>query len=518
MHNPADLYKCVETVRLNAEDSSGNKAQIGTLITEYEVHRYDDVRNLTLLRAYHISCKQRVVIPSPAIPDFSNPTNAFSGYPAIWQSGMTLNPVAKGDTIQLVDYTPKTLNAAVTSSQNSSSTNDTTVSGQYTAGSSTSVTNSYEVGANLGFFGGAATGGMSGSFGHSTTDSSEASYSAGMAFGRNADVGSSNTMSIKDWGSYGSADALNQSPAWIWGQEYPWNVLQYYYVVKDYVTLPVSVENQLVYQAGEDSYVVPPSDLSLYGISFQSSARWVYAISQPVSPTETIVFTHSAAYWTGSHSIDKTKALKVFLTPADLSLAGPGTGGDGTYTSQPLNLVCLALDPIVEEELSNGAVVGFVPSQFYVDPGASGFGITSGANNLLVTGSGFDAPAVDTPMSAQINGGTPATLNVQFKVISSDIELTLFMKHWKGTATGCVLSFVVNGNAPFTRHVDALEAGSGADNVSTIILRNKDYTSAEFYDYLVLGLNTIAITISPSADPSAAQASCQYVIRALAVN
>lgn len=534
MLNAADLYKQIEIISINGKDGHGDAVQIGTLITEYEVHSYYDVRNLGSCRSYHISCKQRVVIPNATPPDFSSPSNVFSGYPAIWQSTVALNPISKTDAYQLVDYTPKTLNAAITSSLNASTAQDTSTSGQYTTGSSTSVTNSYEVSANLGFSGMALTGGVSGSYGHSETDTREQSLSVGTSVGRNIDVGSSNTMSIKDWASYGFTDPPNQTPSWIWGQEYPWNVLEYYYTDSgQFILLPDFVQKRLVYSLPASSgavvagdppptkdYVVPPSNLSLYGINFLASARWVYPAAAPVSAAENITFTHSVIYWEGSHALDSSQNLDVSLAPVAVTLSGPsGVGGSGTYKSQPINLACLGLDPIAGDGLSNGAVVGFMPSQFYLAPGQNGFGITSGANNLLITGTGFDAPVnADTPMSAEVKSGSTASMTVQFKILSSDLELTLFLKHWKGTATGCLLSIAVNGNPAITRHVDSLEAGSGTDNVSKIILRNRDYTSADFYDYLVLGLNTITISVSPSADPAAADPSCQYVIRALAIN
>src|SRR5215469_1737932 len=248
MLNADDLYKQIEVISINTKDAHGNLTQIGTLITEYEVRAYNDVRNLTLCRSYHVSCKQRVVMPSAAAPDFATPSNVFSDYPAIWQSTIALNPIAKTDAFQLIDYTPKTLNAAITSSQNASTAQDTSFSGQYTSGSSTSVTNSYEVSANVGFSGMALTGGVSGSYGHSQTDTKEQSYSVGASVGRNQDVGSSNTMSIKDWASYGFTDAPNQTPSWIWGQEFPWNVLEYYYTDGgQYIMLPDFVQKRLVY-------------------------------------------------------------------------------------------------------------------------------------------------------------------------------------------------------------------------------------------------------------------------------
>jgi hypothetical protein len=119
-----------------------------------------------------------------------------------------------------------------------------------------------------------------------------------------------------------------------------------------------------------------------------------------------------------------------------------------------------------------------------------------------------------------ITASAPATLKIQFKMTSENLELSLYFKHWKLKSAGCMLTIAVNEAdyknpvSPIVRHVDAMDAGSGTDNITTVTLRNKDYTSNEFYDYLVMGLNTIYVTITPTD----AQPSCDYALRAVAIS
>jgi hypothetical protein len=101
---------------------------------------------------------------------------------------------------------------------------------------------------------------------------------------------------------------------------------------------------------------------------------------------------------------------------------------------------------------------------------------------------------------------------LQFKVIDPDLELSLHLKHWNTTTSACMLTLSVN-KQEITRYVDAMNATSGTDNITRITLRNFDYTSPEFYDYLVMGLNTITLKIAP-AEPCQ---TCGYALRALAV-
>ena len=68
--------------------------------------------------------------------------------------------------------------------------------------------------------------------------------------------------------------------------------------------------------------------------------------------------------------------------------------------------------------------------------------------------------------------------------------------HWIGENSDAVkLAWSVNGNEGVF-HVDATEGTGGQDNTSSLALRNLDFTSINFHDYLVIGTNTIEVEIS----------------------
>ena len=93
------------------------------------------------------------------------------------------------------------------------------------------------------------------------------------------------------------------------------------------------------------------------------------------------------------------------------------------------------------------------------------FRIKSEANNLYAFGSGFDSPGhrrCGPDGRSNLTASAPVTFTVQFKVVDASLELNLFFKHWLTLQTGCVMTIQVNGFT-IVRHVDALDAGSGAD-------------------------------------------------------
>ena len=118
-------------------------------------------------------------------------------------------------------------------------------------------------------------------------------------------------------------------------------------------------------------------------------------------------------------------------------------------------------------------------------------------------------------MTADLTGTSPATMTIFFKVASETEDLTLYLKQWKTTQLGCTISITINDNPPIIRHVDSLETGSGTDNIFRVMLRNTDYASPEFYDYVVMGLNKI--TLSISGDPVTPPQPSGYAIRAVAI-
>jgi hypothetical protein len=492
------------------------KTTFGTLLSEYHVREYWDLRTSAshagARRAYVVSLKQKISISNSDANSFAklNPVTSYSGYPVLVVQQVQASSQVNGLNYYLEDYSPKTLNAAVTTSGNASTDSTDANSVQHSAGSSTSVTNSYEISDSVGFFGDDLTGSVSYSSSHSTTNTDESSTTAGRTSSQAVQAGTGSSMSIKDWASYAFLDANRQQPGWVWGQEYPWDVIDFRNVKSTSefgVALPPYVAKRLY----DGATVYPPSDISQFGLNFTASARWIFYVDgQAGSTDETVAFAHSVTYWEGSH--DASGATIAMIA------------SNQQIETVQLNLPLLALDPITQAGARNGAVIGFVKSEFIAPPAAppTPFRLKSGSNNMYVSGSGFGALDNENSVLTAKDATTaaPASLTIQFKMTSENLELSLYFKHWKLSAAGCVLTVLVNEPdptkpvSPIVRHVDARDAASGTDNITAITLRKKDYTSVEFYDYLVMGLNTIIVKITPEEG----QPSCAYAIRALAIS
>jgi hypothetical protein len=314
-------------------------------------------------------------------------------------------------------------------------------------------------------------------------------------------------MSVKDWASYAFLDVNKQQPSWVWGQEYPWNIIDFRASANgSVIDLPAYVQGLLC----DGGFLYPPSQISQFGLNFVAHAKWLFYLDGAAgADDETVSFTHNLTYWTGSHVANGT-APGLTVTASVVSIAQ-----NEPVETVTLNLPLLSLAPVAFAGPGNGAVMGFVLSEFITPPSAGPFRVKSAANNLYVSqGAGFDAMTSDDSVltASHVTTAAPASLTVQFKVIDPLLELSLHLKHWKTTAAGCLITLVVNGQT-ITRHIDAMNAGSGADNITTITLRSRDYTSPDYYDYLIMGVNTLTLTIAPSDG----NATAGYALRALAV-
>jgi len=140
------------------------------------------------------------------------------------------------------------------------------------------------------------------------------------------------------------------------------------------------------------------------------------------------------------------------------------------------------------------------------------FKIVSPANNLQVTGSGF-GPGMVSDFSK------PTVLTIKFKIADTQTEYALLFLHWIGEHSDSVkLNWTINNQSSGevndewsgTILVSETEGNSGQNNVSSLELRNSDYTSINFHDYLVIGMNTITIEVDGGDGDS-------YTLSALAV-
>ncbi|HEV7228019.1 hypothetical protein [Brevundimonas sp.] len=499
MLRPIDVY--TTTAEFTIAGKGG--ATLGTLFTRYEVRRINDLRNLSESASYRLTSTARVVIGG-AQTEPTWPNYQFNDYPALVACGSIL-PVS-GDSVRLVDYAPRTLNATVSaaSSSNDGSTASSTI--QRSSGSAVTQTNSYGASVSVGLMGPSVTA----DYNHSEAQETNQSRSRSTDRGSTHDSGENDSLSIKDWAGYASLNGGIKAPQWTWAQEYPWDILQYNVPLPDsdgLIPMPTMMLDRMfvAYDYFDLGYTVgPPSCLSLFGIDFVMKACWEFDL--PASAADQLVtLKHPLTYWSASHGL--SIAGGGHPTPySKLDKTTPGA----TYTSPALDLTLLGLDPILSGDGDNGAVVGFIKSKFLAPPGTTtAFKILSDANNLQVEGSGFDATMTTA------GGKTTSSLTVHFKILDATTDYALFLKAWVAKAGSCLLSFTFNGDpdSTVTRRVDALEGQGGENNLISVVMRNKDYTSNDFHDYLKLGANRIDIQIA--ADGSGAAAP--FALKALAI-
>jgi hypothetical protein len=504
----------------------GESKTVGKVVFTYQVRAYVDLRNDQEIKSYLVRCNQRVMI-RPINEFLLTPpsNNGFSEYPAML-SALTQLIVPEGVMPVLLDYSPRTLNTAVQTTSNLDDSTNQSTSHQHSLGSSISQTNSYGASLNLGFFGTDPTGGISGDYSHSTTQTRSVDDMTGHEGGSSSAAGISASMSIKDWGAYASLGDDSCTPTWIWGQEYPWDVIQYRYAKSGgNVCLPQFIVDRLIDSA--TGVVMPPSHLSLFGIDFTMHALWQVPPEYGTVNGDMLNFKHVLNLITGSHSATppppppphKSDTKKEGSTPSppavDATLSNPISFAFDSVPAAPLDLCLLGLDAVTSSAPGNGALIGFVPNKFLIPPTlATPFKITSGSNNMQVTGSGFSF--VDGGLPLQSTAGQVASLEVHFKVLDDTEEYSIYFKHWRlGTGP---LTFVVIINdeisSTIAKFVDAGEGEGGENNLLSISLRNLDFSSTDYHDYLRRGVNKVRIDVAPLSGNS----SAVYCLRALALS
>ena len=475
---PRDVYTQVVYPEIEA---SG--IPLGKAIIQYEVRSYFDTRNLTTVKGYLVTCTQRLILPNPT--PFEVPVSqvtSFLKYPGLVSAAIAVSDASHTlETISLVNYTPRTVNAAVTANQSIAQGTGTSISKDYTSGSSTSQTNSYSVSGSVGFTGDVPSGSVGADSGQSSTSETSTSQTSGNVSSHDTQLSNSDGTTIKDWGCYATVDLEDQTPTWTWTQEYPWNILYFNgpgASSSSYVQLPQFVQERLY----DGTVVYPPSELSLFGIDVTAKATWHLVPKAPFTGVEPISFVHTLTYSAASHWYDSNSGK----LEASLDTYQPVT-----VTSPTLDLPALALHPLAMRS-GRAAIVGFLPNKFDAPPTSASatFAITSDTEDLLVRGSGFTGV-----LSTDFSHGA-VTMGLYFKVLDPTADLSLSIKHWTQNNTAVQLSIAINGNAPFVKFADAPETSSGGDNVTTVALRNRDFTSVDYCDWLQPGLNWIGITFT----------------------
>jgi hypothetical protein len=517
---------------------------IGTLRAEYQATSYENVQlqDATAIgaqaanRQYLVHCTQTIDLFNKDGLDASPSTvlDSYTNYPLLLNTALEIQGAA-GLTFQLLEYSPQTVNTKIqTSGSQGSSTGATQgVSSSNTVGSSTSETNSYGVSVTL-----SEAPSESMNYEHSSTTTSEHSATMGAesSVTRGGDKSSSAAMSVKDWGAYALVNPVTKAVVWTFGQEYPWDAVECRLTngnqspgKQTEIVIPTAMSANLY----DGVSLYPPSHLAVFGIHFVMKAAWLVSVDNGAVPhADTIGVTHHIDYFSGSHMLEPNGAtppvqqVHVYMDQLPTTLQP----GSDTSLDTTLDLGLMALDAVGKG--AGSAIVGFIPRKFTVLPApfvnttpAIPFEIFSSSNNLLIkdttpaltpapTAGGF-SPS-ETALTATFAPALPAlTMTLYFKVLDVDSNYVLYLKHWVTTAQGVMLTLVINGDSAhaITKYAVAMEAEGGENNLTRINLRNLDYSTVDYADYLQLGLNAITLTIQPIQ----ATADCVYQIRAVSI-
>jgi hypothetical protein len=542
MFNKRDAYLYQEYLTL--KESGGTV--IGTLFLEYRVTLYNDVQ-LTNAAAvdqpknqqFILHCTKRITISNPHASSLALSEDlSYSNYPALLNTIMSIETTdSQKVNVQLLDYSPKTINTAVNVSGSTGQSNGTTsgTSNSSTVGSSTAETNGYSTSVSVGTMADIPTTSVTATSEHSVTNTREKSNTTGSESSKSAgrESSMSESMSIKDWGAYSFVNPNNKMPYWTFGQEVPWNAIKCRTESVPEKTVNGQVEINIPTTMKAALYdgvcLYPPSELSAFGVNFITKASWLVTIKN--TDPDDIVIAHALNYYTASHALDTTDLQNKVVNVYRDSLPDQLAVADNESLDTTISLNIMALDPLGSSNIA--AIVGFIPGKFIRLPANAVsastyptlFKVISTTNELIIQDStnypaganaGFvvSQTALATAFSEDC---TSVQITMYFKVVDLVDDYKIYFKHWKTGSENVKLTLIINDDTdnPITKYADASEGEGGEKNLLAISLRNQDYTSIEYHDYLQLGLNSIIMTIEPVDKNN--YACCGYQVRAVSI-
>jgi hypothetical protein len=513
-----DVNRLTENLQLT-DDSS--HMDFGNVVLDIDVRRYDIVANLRHTNGYIVSGVIRTYIPNPSSQKngFSFHQNfgvksdyGFENYPALLTLSSSINAeyALTWDNLNLQDYFPRTLNSEISSSTSTSSNASKSTTNSHTSGSSTSTANTFGINASIsgersvGMQGTmpTASASLGGSFGIHASKTTEMGFhhSHTRTNDIGVQVGSNNSysMSIKDWSSYGSVAQQGARVDWVWGQTYPWDVIQFNQRETDgSIKIPNYTKERLIV----DGVLTPPSQLALHGLDFVNSSKWEIRLDQIKSIDDFKIYLNlEVGCLFAKHELIDSTNVKASLLDKQLC----------SVKSQVFDVCEVGLSYIAVASSNNGAVIGLDSDKpIYVSDNKTCGRVISSANNLLLDWSGFE----DGMLTTFCEKENPK-ITLKFKIIDTTQQYSLVLLHWvKDAKKPCNLKIKINGFHEIIETINNTERHGGKNNRTEIFLRITDFENANYHDYLVLGLNTVEIEINPD-NPAQADA---YKLFAVAV-
>ncbi len=290
-------------------DDSGNK--LGTDIITYNILKVLSAKNLQSQNIYSVTVKHRVLIDGVQWNVSQNyQTDGFSDYPIMVNVQSKINSVSQpGTKIVLKRIFPKTINAIVEQSTNISTGNSSSQTNQTSSGSQLSNVNTFGVDMSVGWFVEGPTASLGINYSHSWEHGTSNSKSFSDTREHNHQSASGTEMSVKDWSAYSSVHSYDNSGGegqgpyveWNWGQTYPWSIFDFNEKFSGTnILMPKSVIANLIYfgdtsNSNGKNILMPPSDLSLFGLDFTMASEWLITFPQPLTSSESVSFQHEVS-------------------------------------------------------------------------------------------------------------------------------------------------------------------------------------------------------------------------------
>lgn len=517
----------MNTIRNKKDLYEGDK-RIGFVITTYQVDVIEEFDEMSFLMSaeqenlkFLLSISQRVIYynQDSVLLTLTSNENKFLNYPVLLDAQIALK-AKKGVVVSVLDYSPKIINTEVSKTESSSNAEGKTINSSIssTTGSSSSISVSTGISSSTGI-----------NIDLTGTNSWESSKTKNLDAGSssNAERSTGISMAVEDWGAYASINTLVNSPigvTWNFGQQNPWNALIYHKfsgvseddIEKHQLVLPQYVVSKLF----DQGTTLPPSGLSLYGFDFLMEASFLVKVSDPY--VESLEIEHVIKVVKASHMLQNGK-VEVSRDKTATFLTNKHKDLKHTVKITP---VLLALKPI--GQVFSSAIVGFHRNSFDLLPSSSsGFRIRSLENDMLVRSKEVKSDQEIFLFSVIKNAlcidlkQDEASFEVFFKIADSHKNYNIVVKHWlqkELTALqhpGVELHFIINGDldSKIIKYVnDSLQDG-GESNVLSFSLRNLDYASIDFHNYLRIGLNKITILVKKPKDCD----GIKYMINAISI-